>query len=64
MYNKKENLHALRRTVCCLLLTSMLLAALLGFAIADIDRIRTALRATTVNRPHAELSIDVYKRQR
>ena len=32
MYNKKENLHALRRTVCCLLLTSMLLAALLGFA--------------------------------
>ena len=32
MYNKKENLPALRRTVCCLLLTSMLLAALLGFA--------------------------------
>ena len=28
-----------------------------GFAIADIDRIRTALRATTVNRPHAELSM-------
>ena len=28
MYNKKENLPALRRTVCCLLLTSMLLAAL------------------------------------
>ena len=27
------------------------------FAIADIDRIRTALRATTVNRPHAELSM-------
>ena len=32
MYNKKENLPALRRTVCCLLLTSMLLATLLGFA--------------------------------
>ena len=32
MYNKKENLPALRRTVCCLLLTSLLLAALLGFA--------------------------------
>ena len=32
MYNKKENLPALRHTVCCLLLTSMLLAALLGFA--------------------------------
>ena len=32
MYNKKDNLPALRRTVCCLLLTSMLLAALLGFA--------------------------------
>lgn len=30
MYNKKENLPALRRTVCCLLLTSMLLAALLA----------------------------------
>lgn len=28
-----------------------------GFAIADIDRIRTALRATTVDRPHAELSM-------
>ena len=28
-----------------------------GFAIADIDRIRTALRATTVNRHHAELSM-------
>ena len=27
------------------------------FAIADIDRIRTALRATTVDRPHAELSM-------
>lgn len=31
MYNK-ENFPALRRAVCCLLLTSMLLAALLGFA--------------------------------
>ena len=28
-----------------------------GFAITDIDRIRTALRATTVDRPHAELSM-------
>ena len=28
-----------------------------GFAIADIDRIRTASRATTVDRPHAELSM-------
>ena len=28
-----------------------------SFAIADIDRIRTALRATTVDRPHAELSM-------
>ena len=28
-----------------------------GFAIADIDRIRTALRATTVDRPHTELSM-------
>ena len=28
-----------------------------GFAIADIDRIRTALRATTVDHPHAELSM-------
>lgn len=28
MYNKKENLPTLRRTVCCLLLTSMLLAAM------------------------------------
>lgn len=28
-----------------------------GFAIADIDRIRAALRATTVDRPHAELSM-------
>ena len=32
MYNKKESFPALRRAVCCLLLTSMLLAALLGFA--------------------------------
>ena len=32
MYNNKESFPALRRTVCCLLLTSMLLAALLGFA--------------------------------
>ena len=31
MYNK-ENFPALRRAVCCLLLTGMLLAALLGFA--------------------------------
>ena len=28
MYNKKENRPTLRRTVCCLLLTSMLLAAM------------------------------------
>ena len=28
-----------------------------GFAIADLDRIRTALRATTADRPHAELSM-------
>ena len=32
MYNNKESFPALRRTVCCLLLISMLLAALLGFA--------------------------------
>ena len=32
MYNNKESFPALRRAVCCLLLTSMLLAALLGFA--------------------------------
>lgn len=32
MYNTKESFPALRRAVCCLLLTSMLLAALLGFA--------------------------------
>ena len=32
MYNKKESFLALRRAVCCLLLASMLLAALLGFA--------------------------------
>ena len=32
MHNNKESFPALRRTVCCLLLISMLLAALLGFA--------------------------------
>ena len=32
MYNTKESFPALRRAVCCLLLTGMLLAALLGFA--------------------------------
>ena len=32
MYNNKESFPALRRAVCCLLLASMLLAALLGFA--------------------------------
>ena len=32
MYNNKESFPALRRAVCCLLLTGMLLAALLGFA--------------------------------
>lgn len=33
MYNTKESFPALRRAVCCLLLTGMLLAALLGFAL-------------------------------
>ena len=32
MYDNKESFPALRRAVCCLLLASMLLAALLGFA--------------------------------
>ena len=32
MYNNKESFPALRRAVCCLLLTGMLLAALLCHA--------------------------------
>lgn len=53
MYNNKESFPALRRAVCCLLLTSMLLAALLGFAMP-------ASAAGSDDTPHRTLRVGFY----
>lgn len=52
MYNK-ESFPALQRAVCCLLLTSMLLAALLGFAMP-------ASAAGSDDTPHRTLRVGFY----
>ena len=52
MYNK-ENFPALRRAVCCLLLTGMLLAALLGFAMP-------ASAAGSDDTPQPSLRVGIY----
>ena len=53
MYNHKESFPALRRAVCCLLLTSMLLAALLGF-------VMPASAAGSDDTPHRTLRVGFY----